>query len=116
MRKIGFLVGLMFALVAASPALAAPVVIKFAHVVAAETPKGQAAEYFKKLVEERSKGDIKVEVYPNASLYDDRAALEALSMNAIQMAAPSFSKFTTFVPQLELFDLPFLFNDRNNFV
>jgi len=111
MRKIGFLVGLMFALVAASPALAAPVVIKFAHVVAAETPKGQAAEYFKKLVEERSKGEIKVEVYPNASLYDDRAALEALSMNAIQMAAPSFSKFTTFVPQLELFDLPFLFND-----
>jgi len=111
MRKIGFLVGLMFALLAASPAAAAPVVIKFAHVVAAETPKGQAAEYFKKLVEERSKGDIKVEVYPNASLYDDRAALEALSMNAIQMAAPSFSKFTTFVPQLELFDLPFLFND-----
>jgi len=111
MRKFGYLIGLMFVLFAVAPAFAEPVVIKFAHVVAVDTPKGQAAEYFKKLVEERSKGEIKVEVYPNASLYDDRAALEALTMNAVQMAAPSFSKFTTFVPQLELFDLPFLFND-----
>ncbi|BCR04121.1 C4-dicarboxylate ABC transporter [Desulfuromonas versatilis] len=111
MRKFGFLVGLMILSLVAVPAMAAPVTIKFSHVVAVDTPKGQAAEYFKKLVEERSNGEIKVEVYPNASLYDDRAALEALSMNAVQMAAPSFSKFTTFVPQLELFDLPFLFND-----
>ena len=110
MRRLGLIVGLIV-LLAAAPAFAGPVVIKFAHVVAVDTPKGQAAEYFKKLVEERSNGGIKVEVYPNASLYDDREALEALSMNAIQMAAPSFSKFTTFVPQLELFDLPFLFND-----
>ena len=111
MRKFGFLAGLMAVLLAASTAFAGPIVIKFSHVVAVDTPKGQAAEYFKKLVEERSHGAIKVEVYPNASLYDDREALEALSMNAIQMAAPSFSKFTSFVPQLELFDLPFLFND-----
>jgi C4-dicarboxylate-binding protein DctP len=111
MRKFGFLAGLLVILLAASTAFAGPIVIKFSHVVAVDTPKGQAAEYFKKLVEERSNGAIKVEVYPNASLYDDREALEALSMNAIQMAAPSFSKFTSFVPQLELFDLPFLFND-----
>ncbi|MBU0908676.1 MAG: TRAP transporter substrate-binding protein [Proteobacteria bacterium] len=114
MRKFDFLVGLMIVLLAASPVCAGPLVIKFAHVVAVDTPKGQAAEYFKKLVEERSKGEIKVEVYPNASLYDDRAALEAITMNALQMAAPSFSKFTTFVPQLELFDLPFLFNDNDH--
>jgi len=111
MRKFGILAGLLIVVLAAAPALAEPIVIKFAHVVAVDTPKGQAAEYFKKLVEERSNGEIKVEVYPNASLYDDREALEALSMNACQMAAPSFSKFTSFVPQLQLFDLPFLFDD-----
>jgi len=111
MRKSVFLAGLMVTLLAVAPAFAEPVVIKFSHVVAVDTPKGQAAEYFKKLVEERSKGDIKVEVYPNSSLYGDREELEALTMNSIQMAAPSFSKFTSFVPQLELFDLPFLFND-----
>ncbi len=111
MRKLGFLIGLMILLLAATPVFAKPVVIKFSHVVAVDTPKGQAAEYFKKLVEERSKGEIKVEVYANASLYDDRDAIEAISMNAIQIAAPSFSKFTSFVPQLQLFDLPFLFDD-----
>jgi C4-dicarboxylate-binding protein DctP len=114
MRKLGFFAALMSLLLISAPAFAEPVVIKFSHVVAVDTPKGQAAEYFKKLVEERSKGEIKVEVYPNSSLYDDRAALEAITMNAVQMAAPSFSKFTTFVPQLELFDLPFLFNDNDH--
>lgn len=112
MRQIKLvLLSLAAVLLAVAPALAAPVVIKFSHVVAVDTPKGQAAEYFKKLVEERSKGDIKVEVYPNSSLYGDREELEALTMNSIQMVAPSFSKFTSFIPQIELFDLPFLFND-----
>lgn len=114
MRKFGLLVGLLIVVLAATPALSAPIVIKFAHVVAVDTPKGQAAEKFKELVEERSGGEMKVEVYPNASLYDDREALEALSMNACQMAAPSFSKFTSFVPQLQLFDLPFLFKDTEH--
>jgi len=105
------LLSLAVVLMAIAPALAAPVTIKFSHVVAVDTPKGQAAEYFKKLVEERSNGEIKVEVYPNASLYDDRDAIEACSLNAVQIVAPSFSKYTSFVPQLQLFDLPFLFND-----
>lgn len=87
-------------------------VIKFSHVVAVDTPKGQAAEYFKKIVEERTKGKVKVQVYPNAVLYNDREAIEALKMNAIQMACPSFSKFTGFIPELQIFDLPFLFKDR----
>ncbi len=88
--------------------------IKFSHVVAVDTPKGQGAEYFKKLVEERTKGKVKVQVYPNAVLYGDREAVEALKMNAIQMACPSFSKFTGFVPELQIFDLPFLFKDREH--
>ncbi|PLX79644.1 MAG: C4-dicarboxylate ABC transporter [Desulfuromonas sp.] len=108
------LASILFIALLAVPAYAKPIIIKFSHVVAVNTPKGQATEYFKKLVEERSGGNIKVEVYPNASLYDDTIALEALSMNACQMAAPSFSKFTSFVPQLQLFDLPFLFNDANH--
>ncbi len=88
--------------------------IKFSHVVAVDTPKGEAAEYFKKIIEKRSNGKFKVEIYPNASLYGDREAIEALKMNAIQIAAPSFSKFTGFVPQIQLFDLPFLFKDQNH--
>jgi len=100
---------LVLALACPRPLPAADLTIKFSHVVATDTPKGQAALLFKRLVEEKSAGDIRVEVYPNAALYSDHEAIEALSLNVLQMAAPAFSKFTRFVPELQLFDLPFLF-------
>ena len=98
----------------ASLSLAADYVIKFSHVVSPDTPKGKAADYFAKRVEELSHGKIKVRVYPNAQLGGDKAVLRKMKFNAVQMAAPSFSKFTGLVPQLGLFDLPFLFKDENH--
>ncbi|MBF0302709.1 MAG: TRAP transporter substrate-binding protein [Desulfamplus sp.] len=96
-----------------SNAMAAdPIIIKFSHVVAVDTPKGEAAEYFKKLAEERTKGAVKVEVYPNSQLYKDKEEMEALQMGAVQMLAPSLAKFAPLgVKEFELFDLPFIFND-----
>jgi len=116
MRKIKLvLIALVAVLLAVVPAFAKkPIVIKFSHVVAVDTPKGQAAEYFKKLVEERSHGEIKVEVYPNSSLFNDNDVMTPLMTNAVQMAAPSFSKFTKFAKQLQLVDLPFLFDDSDH--
>lgn len=70
-----------------------PIVIKFSHVVANETPKGQGALMFQKLVEERLAGKVKVEVYPNSSLYGDGKEMEALLLNNVQMLAPSLAKF-----------------------
>ena len=100
------------ALGASSLALAAdPVVIKFSHVVAEQTPKGQGALLFKKLVEERLSGKVKVEVYPNSSLFGDGKEMEALLSGDVQMIAPSLAKFEQYTPKLQLFDLPFLFND-----
>lgn len=101
-------------LVFVPPLQAKPLTIKFSHVVAKDTPKGKAAEQLKRLIEERSGGRIKVKIYPNATLYGDRAALSALQSNAIQLAAPSFAKFTDYTPQLQLFDLPFLFRDTKH--
>jgi C4-dicarboxylate-binding protein DctP len=94
-------------------ALAAnPIVIKFSHVVAVHTPKGQAAEYFKKIAEERTKGRVKVEVYPNSQLYKDKEEMEALQLGAVQMLAPSLAKFAPLgVKEFELFDLPFIFDN-----
>ena len=100
------------ALGASSLALAAdPVVIKFSHVVAEQTPKGQGALLFKKLVEERLPGKVKVDVYPNSSLFGDGKEMEALLSGDVQMIAPSLAKFEQYTPKLQLFDLPFLFND-----
>ena len=88
-----------------------PIVIKFSHVVAVDTPKGKAAEYFKKLAEERTKGRVKVEVYPNSSLFKDGEEMEALQLGSVQMLAPSVAKFGPLgVREFEVFDLPYLFD------
>jgi len=89
-----------------------PIVIKFSHVVANETPKGQAANHFKKLAEERTKGRVKIEVYPNSQLFKDKEEMEALQMGSVQMLAPSLAKFAPLgLKEFELFDLPFIFDD-----
>ena len=86
-------------------------VLKFSHVVSANTPKGKAAVYFEKRLEELTNKQIDVQIYPSSQLYKDNAVLKAIKLNSVQMAAPSFSKFGKIVPQLALFDLPFLFKD-----
>ena len=90
-----------------------PIVIKFSHVVANDTPKGEGALRFKELAEERTKGRVKVEVYPNSTLYKDKEELEALQLGAVQMLAPSLAKFGPLgVKEFEVFDLPYIFPDK----
>ncbi len=90
----------------------APIVIKFSHVVAPDTPKGKAAEVFAKRAMALGKGRIKVEVYPNSQLYKDKEEMEALQLGSVQMLAPSLSKFAPLgVKEFEVFDLPFIFDD-----
>lgn len=95
----------------ARPARAAPITIKFSHVVAEGTPKGQGALLFKKLAEERLSGRVKVEVYPNSSLFGDAKEMEALALGDVQLIAPSLSKFDRYTKVLQVFDLPFMFAD-----
>ncbi len=92
----------------------APIIIKFSHVVANDTPKGKAAERFKELAEKETKGRVKVELYPNSTLYKDKEELEALQLGAVQMLAPSLAKFGPLgVKEFELFDLPYIFPGKN---
>ena len=89
-----------------------PVVIKFSHVVAADTPKGKAAEFFAKKASELTKGKVKVEVYANSTLYKDKEEMEALQLGAVQMLAPSLAKFGPLgVKEFEAFDLPYIFDN-----
>ena len=89
-----------------------PIVIKFSHVVAADTPKGKASEFFKRRAEELTRGRVKVEVYPNSSLYKDKEELEALQLGAVQMLAPSLAKFGPLGgKEFEVFDLPYIFDN-----
>ena len=102
-------------LLMSGPAMAqTPIVIKFSHVVANDTPKGEAAERFKELVEKNLKGRVKVELYPNSTLYKDKEELEALQLGAVQMLAPSLAKFGPLgVKEFELFDLPYIFPGKD---
>ncbi|MCL2308731.1 MAG: TRAP transporter substrate-binding protein [Proteobacteria bacterium] len=110
MKKLSFVVALIGACMLVPAAQAEePIVIKFSHVVATDTPKGRAAEYFKKLAEERTQGRVKVEVYANSALYKDKEEMEALQLGAVQMLAPSLAKFGPLgVKEFEVFDVPYI--------
>ena len=111
--KFAKLIVALFTLAIAFGALAQqPIIIKFSHVVALDTPKGKAAEQFKKLAEERTKGRVKVEVYANSTLYKDGEEMDALTRGSVQMLAPSVAKFGPMgVREFEVFDLPYIFDD-----
>lgn len=96
----------------ATPVFAEPISIKFSHVVAVDTPKGQAAEFFKKKAEELTQGKVKIDLYPNSQLYKDKEEMEALQIGAVQMLAPSLAKFGPLgAKEFEVFDLPYIFNN-----
>jgi C4-dicarboxylate-binding protein DctP len=108
----------MIGLLSAGFALAAlaqqPLVIKFSHVVAQDTPKGKASEFFAKRAGELTAGKVKVEVYANSTLYKDKEEMEALQIGAVQMLAPSLAKFGPLgAREFEVFDLPFIFDNSD---
>src|ERR1700731_1930983 len=113
MRKLVLAAASVALLALAGPASAqAPIVLKFSHVVASDTPKGKAAEKFKELADKYTSGKVKVEVYANSTLYKDKEELEALQLGAVQMLAPSNSKFGPIgVREFEVFDLPYILPD-----
>src|SRR5437868_514766 len=113
MRKLVLAAASIAALTLIGPASAqSPVIIKFSHVVASDTPKGKAAEKFKELAEKYTDGKVKVEIYPNSTLYKDKEELEALQLGAVQMLAPSNSKFGPIgIKEFEVFDLPYILPD-----
>jgi C4-dicarboxylate-binding protein DctP len=110
MRFVWMIAGVLACLAAVPARAEDPIIIKFSHVVAPDTPKGKAAEKLKQLAEERTHGRVKVEVYPNSQLYKDKEELEALQLGAVQMLAPSVSKFGPLgIKEFEAFDLPYIF-------
>lgn len=89
----------------------APIVVKFSHVVAENTPKGQGALKFKELAEKKLPGKVQVQVFPSSQLFGDAKEMEALLLGDVQLIAPSLSKFDRYTKKLQVFDLPFLFDD-----
>lgn len=114
MRKL--LLAAAAAAIFMAPAMAlaqSPIVIKFSHVVANDTPKGKGALKFKELAEKYTNGKVRVEVYPNSQLFKDKEEIEALQLGSVQMLAPSTAKFAPLgAKEFEALDLPWLFKDE----
>src|SRR3954466_3118002 len=90
-----------------------PIIIKFSHVVANDTPKGKGALKFKELAEKYTDGKVNIEVYPNSQLFKDKEEIEALQLGSVQILAPSTAKFAPLgVKEFEALDLPWLFRDE----
>ncbi|HEY5379294.1 MAG TPA: DctP family TRAP transporter solute-binding subunit [Pseudolabrys sp.] len=115
MKKTFALIGAAIAVLALSAVTAAaqsPIIIKFSHVVANDTPKGKGALKFKELAEKYTNGKVKVEVYPNSQLFKDKEEMDALQLGSVQMLAPSTAKFAPLgAKEFEALDLPWLFKD-----
>jgi C4-dicarboxylate-binding protein DctP len=113
MKRFAIALGTVVALGLSGPALAqSPIVIKFSHVVANDTPKGKGSLRFKELAEKYTNGKVKIEVYPNSSLFKDKEEIEALQLGSVQMLAPSTAKFAPLgAKEFEALDLPWLFKD-----
>jgi C4-dicarboxylate-binding protein DctP len=110
MKLHPILLGIMALALSVTATAQQPIVIKFSHVVATDTPKGKASDFFAKRAAELTQGKVTVEVYANSTLYKDKAELEALQLGAVQMLAPSLAKFGPIgVREFEVFDLPYLF-------
>jgi C4-dicarboxylate-binding protein DctP len=115
MKLTQFAIGAVAVALASGTLAQQPIVLKFSHVVTDDTPKGKGALRFKELAEAKTHGRVKVEVYPNSQLYKDREELEALQLGAVQMLAPSVSKFGPLgVRKFEVFDLPYMFPDEKS--
>jgi C4-dicarboxylate-binding protein DctP len=114
MKSAAWLLALAVAFASFNAQAQAPIVIKFSHVVASDTPKGKAAQRFKQLAEKAAGGRVRIDIYPDSQLYKDKEELEALQLGAVQMLAPSLAKFGPLgVREFEIFDLPYIFPGKD---
>ncbi len=98
-------------LLSASLCLAAPITLKLGHIAEPENPYGQGADYFAKLVKERSNGEIEIQVFPSSQLGNQRDLVEGLVFGTVDMTLTGTAVLGNFVPEVAVFDLPFIFRD-----
>lgn len=91
-------------------------VIKFAHVMNTEHPYQKGIEKFKQLIEERTKGQIEVKIYPGAQLGNEDAMLEAYKLGTLEMGVNGSGGFANMVPEVAVLDLGYLFKDGDQAV
>ena len=97
---------------AAPVAMAADKVMKCGIVTNKDRSLSKGLVEFGKILEKETGGSIKVQVFTDGVLGGDRQTLEGLQMGTIHCTSVSTGPIAAFVPQFDVFDLPFLFKDK----
>jgi len=92
----------------------APIVLRLAENHGADYPTTQGDYEFARLVEERTDGRIKIEVYPGAQLGDERAVIEQVQFGAIDFSRVSISPLSAFSGDLNALQMPYLYRDADH--
>ncbi len=88
------------------------IVAKMSHSSAVDSTYDVGAKYFADLVDEYTNGTVQIDVFPNAQLGSDRDALEGQRMGTVDISLPGASMLTMYEPSIGVFNLPFLFADK----
>jgi tripartite ATP-independent transporter DctP family solute receptor len=104
----------LFTVLVAAPAAYTKTTLKLGTSTQPTHIYNQAADYFAKIVAEKTGGDIEVQVFPAAQLGSERDMVEGLQLGSLEMTLTSTGPMGGFVPQVKLFNLPFLFKDRES--
>ncbi|MDX9784796.1 MAG: TRAP transporter substrate-binding protein [Spirochaetia bacterium] len=116
MKKARILIAVMLVIAALLPAQlfaqAKPIVLRLAETHPQDYPTTKGDYEFARLVEERSGGRIKIEVYYGSQLGQEKAVIEQVQFGAIDMTRVSISPVASFVPKLNAFQMPYLYRDE----
>ena len=107
-----FMCAVILVAVALSMPAFAKTVLKLGHIAEVSHPYAKGADYFAKLVGEKSGGDMEVQVFPSSQLGSQKDMTEGLIYGTIDMVLTGTADLGQFQPKMSIFDLPFLFKDR----
>ncbi len=98
---------------ASPPMTEATWTVKLSHVYPTTSDYQAMAEYFRDRMAERTEGRFRVVIYPSGQLGGERVVFEQLQVGAQEMAISGTPVLSGWVPESQIFDLPFLFTDRD---
>jgi tripartite ATP-independent transporter DctP family solute receptor len=110
-KRFWMLNAIVFSLAISGSAMAATV-LKLGHIAEPSNPYGQGADHFAKLVKDKSKGEIEVQVFPSSQLGTHKELIEGLIYGTVDMMLAGTAELGTFQTEVGLFDMPFLIKDR----
>lgn len=108
------LVSVMLALSCAVGANAETIVLKAGHSANPDEPYHIGLQSLADEVKARTDGAVEIQIFPNNQLGNEKEMIEGLLLGTLDIAVPSNGVVTNFVPELGIFDLPFLFRDREH--